>query len=392
MYQASATVTLEALASASPEFNVVSSYEMQSNIDVLNSGQTAELVRAKLGDIGPASASASYGGTANITITGTAQSAEDAARIANAYASAFGDIVKDADSSRNQTAITVIESRMNDLNAQIAAIQRKNPEPTQKTDEDIAALRTQVRTYEQQIVNLQDQAAFIAQGRVSILDSAVAPSGPYAPAPRRSAGFGALLGLLIGFGIIVIRQVLDRAIANAEDFDDASSGLPILGSVPLDAEWGSASDTHLVMLEAPATNQAESYRTLRTALQYVRVDDPIRLLQITSPDAQDGKTTTAANLAVALALTGRRVLLVDLDLRRPRLHEFFGKNNGAGFTSLVGNRDIWNDAITNVEEVNGLSLLPSGPIPDHPAELLESGGARELIEVLGHSFDIVIVD
>lgn len=392
MYQASATVTLEALASASPEFNVVSSYEMQSNIDVINSGRTAEIVLDRIGDIGPASASASYGGTANITITGTAQSAEDAARIANAYADEFADIVREADSARNQTAITVIESRMRDLNVKIAALQRGSAEPTQRTDEDIAALRTQVRTYEQQIVNLEDQAAFIAQGRVSTLDPAVAPSGPYAPAPRRSAALGALLGLLIGFGIIVIRQVLDRVIVDAEDFDDASSGLPILGSVPMDKEWGSASDTHLVMLEAPATNQAESYRTLRTALQYVRVDDPIRRLQVTSPDAQDGKTTTAANLAVALALTGRRVLLVDLDLRRPRLHEFFGKSNGAGFTSLVGHPENWNDAIQNVEAVDGLSLLPSGPVPANPAELLESASARELMELLGHRFDIMIVD
>ena len=392
MYQATAAVTLNALPNANPEFGVVSSFEVQQKVDLLNSAATADQVRADLGAIGPASASASYGGTSNIIITGTAQSAADAAKIANAYADSFGEIVKDADDARTQSAISVIQSRMETLTEQLAGAQLKPGRKSQIALQDIADMRTQIRTYQAQILALQDQAAFIAEGRVKVLDPAVPPSGPYAPAPRRSALLGGVLGLLVGLGIVVVWQMRDRSLATADDFNDAASGLPILGSIPLDKEWGSTSDTHLVMLEAPATNQAESYRTLRTALQYVRVDQPIRVMQVTSPDAQDGKTTTAANLAVAMALTGRRVLLVDLDLRRPRVHTFFGKANDIGFTSLVGNHEIWNDAILAADAVEGLFLLPSGPVPSNPSELLESADARDLMTALAHNFDLLIVD
>ena len=130
----------------------------------------------------------------------------------------------------------------------------------------------------------------------------------------------------------------------------------------------------LVSLTDPKSPAAEAYRSLRTSIHFLGLDRPIRTLQVTSASAGEGKTTTLANLGVALAQSGQRVVIVSCDLRRPRLHEFFGLSNTFGFTSVLLGDVPLSRAIQPVEEEDRLMLLASGPTPPNPSELL--GGRR----------------
>ncbi len=166
----------------------------------------------------------------------------------------------------------------------------------------------------------------------------------------------------------------------------------MLAVIPRMTEWRNRTEAHLVSIEQPASPLAEAYRTLRTSVQFVSLGRSIRTVQVTSPRSQDGKSTTATNLAVALARAGQRVILIDCDLRRPRVHEFFGLPNAVGFTSvLVGDVPLVN-AIQAVPGLDRLRVLASGPKPPDPSELLSSRRAHELIKAISEAGDLVIID
>src|SRR5439155_23031319 len=127
-----------------------------------------------------------------------------------------------------------------------------------------------------------------------------------------------------------------------------------------------------VTLTEPSSSAAEAYRTLRTSIQFMGLDRPLRTLQVTSPSASEGKTTTLANLAVALARAGQRVVMVDCDLRRPRIHDFFGVSNEVGFTSVLLGEVPLSEAVQEVPGERLMMLLASGMLPPNPSELIAS--------------------
>ncbi len=300
--------------------------------------------------------------------------------------------MKAADLQRNDRAIAAVQSRLNETNAKLTAV-GENPNATStSTNPAIADLRAQQRTYLQQLSFLGDQASFIDQGRVKVIDPASTAASTVSPFTLRKLLIAALLGAIAGSAIIIVREYFNDKVSNVDDFNAASGGLALLGSVPKDDHWPESGDPHIAVLEEPNSVIAEAYRTIRTAMQYVRVDEPVRLLQVTSPQPQDGKTTTAVNLATAFALTGRKVLIVDLDLRRPRVHKFFGLSNEDGFTNLGLRSQTREQAVTAIDAVPGLSVLSSGPIPANPSELLESKSTRAALTSVAEDFDVVIVD
>ncbi|MGG4033244.1 CpsD/CapB family tyrosine-protein kinase [Paenibacillus cisolokensis] len=141
----------------------------------------------------------------------------------------------------------------------------------------------------------------------------------------------------------------------------------------------------------PLSPISEAYRTLRTNLQYAEVDRPLRLLMVTSASPREGKTTTVNNLAVAYAQTGKSVLLVDADLRRPTAHHMFQTSNRCGLTHILTGQAKVADAVQNTS-INGLKLLSSGSIPPNPSELLGSDKMDRLLAELRESYDIVLID
>jgi non-specific protein-tyrosine kinase len=164
-----------------------------------------------------------------------------------------------------------------------------------------------------------------------------------------------------------------------------------MGLIPLVHSWRDHRQPVVVSVTDPTSPAAESYRTLRTNIQFAGLDRSMRAIQVTSPSASEGKTTTLANLAVALAGAGLRVTLVCCDLRRPRLHQFFGLNNTVGFTSvLLGEKSISQALQPTAHE--GLTLLASGPPPPNPAELLSSNRTSEVLTALKLQSDMLLLD
>jgi len=147
---------------------------------------------------------------------------------------------------------------------------------------------------------------------------------------------------------------------------------------------------HLITLTDPRSPVSEAYRRLRTNLEFASLDKPLRTLLVTSASPDEGKSTTLANLAVSIAQAGRRVILVDSDLRRPRLHEIFGLDNREGLTTAIGQEG--GDIPLQESGVNGLRILPSGPPPDIPADLIASPAMEALIATLREQADIVLFD
>ncbi len=280
------------------------------------------------------------------------------------------------------------------------------------------------------LVKRQSETAFATRlqtdksSNVRIVDEALVPSSPTHPSLRQDLGAGLAAGLLLGVGLGLLLQFLDRSIKSADELERIL-GIPVLAVVPDvsdegrgtgygyqyaysyggDAERSSRAASPKRWLEKkPAAEKmsiellphtrprlavSETYRALRTALLLSSAEE-LKVLAVTSVESSEGKTATATNLAVVLAQLGRRVVLIDGDLRKPRLHKVFGISNRTGLVSYLTTGS--EDGIYHRTEVGGLFLLPSGPIPPNPSELLSSERMRELVARLRGAFDYVVVD
>jgi capsular exopolysaccharide synthesis family protein len=197
-----------------------------------------------------------------------------------------------------------------------------------------------------------------------------------------------LLGGLLGFGYAVARSILDRRIRSVADIE-RDFDVPVVGTIP-DIGPGAG----LIVADStsgPSAQASEGYRRLRTNLSYMDVDNPPRAIVITSPRQGDGKSTTAVNLAAAIALSGQDVTLVDGDLRRPNLAPLLGLDDTIGLTDVLAGRVKLSDALQAHSEIEGLRVLTSGTKPPNPSELLGSHAMRSLIAELAKQ-GYVIVD
>jgi capsular exopolysaccharide synthesis family protein len=223
--------------------------------------------------------------------------------------------------------------------------------------------------------------------RVTVVSPASLPSGPISPRPRRNVGGALALGLLIGVGLAVARQQLDTTVKTADEVSKLA-GAPSLGTVVADAN---VPKSPLIIHDGPYAPRAEAFRKIRTGLQFVDVDREHKIVVVTSSVAGEGKTTTACNLAITMAQSGKRVLLIDADLRRPRAARYLGLPTGVGLTSvLVGTASL--DEAVQIWGDDLMSVLASGPLPPNPSEMLGSRHMRELLARLRDEYDLVLID
>jgi capsular exopolysaccharide synthesis family protein len=223
--------------------------------------------------------------------------------------------------------------------------------------------------------------------KATIVDAASLPSSPVSPQPVRNIGLALVLGLLLGIGLAVVRELLDTSIKGPEDIT-ALSETPILGGILFDS---SAPKQPLLTDLAPHSPRAEAFRILRTNLQFVDVDRRLKVFVVTSSVPGEGKTSTASNTALALQTTGQRTLLIDGDLRRPQLADLFGLEGSVGLTSILLGR-ISLDEVVQEHRASGLAVLTSGTLPPNPAELLQSHAMEQLIDVARQRYDFIVVD
>jgi tyrosine-protein kinase len=222
---------------------------------------------------------------------------------------------------------------------------------------------------------------------VSVVRPAEVPASPVSPKTKLNIALGLLLGLAAGVALAVLRETLDTTVKKVEDLQ-ALTSVATLGVVSYDSD---ASRRPLVSHLDPHSSRAESFRTLRTNLQFVDIDRPPRTVVVTSAVAGEGKSTTACNLAITLAQAGIRVALVEGDLRRPKIADYLGLEGNVGLTSVLIGRIGLADALQPWGR-SGLSVLASGPIPPNPSELLGSGHMVGLLRELQQGYDVVILD
>lgn len=222
---------------------------------------------------------------------------------------------------------------------------------------------------------------------LSIIKPAQAPSAPSAPNSRMTLLTGLVLGLASGVGIALLRVKLDTRIRGEADLRGITDA-PLLGGIAFDQD---AVKKPLLTQTPPQSPRAESFRQLRTNLQFANVSGQAKTVLVTSSLPGEGKSTTATNLAIALAQAGQTVCLVDADLRRPKINEYLGLERSAGLTTaLVGNADV--DELLLPWGEDNLFVLTSGQIPPNPSELLGSSVMQQLIQRLEHDFDTVVID
>ncbi|MFL6293743.1 MAG: GumC family protein [Thermoanaerobaculia bacterium] len=271
------------------------------------------------------------------------------------------------------------------------------------------------------------------ESNVRIVDRALPPGGPASPNLRQDLSSGLLVGLLAGLGLVLLLEYMDRTVKTSEQVERLL-GLPTLAVIPDVSDAGSSyyggyrsyggygmkpetvgaaagkggkaakgsrrwlekkkSDApgriELVPHEGPRLAVSEAYRSLRTALLLSSAHE-LKVVAVTSAVASEGKSATATNLGVVMAQLGRRVLIIDADLRKPRLHEVLQVSNRAGLVSyLTGGADF--DAVVRSTTVQHLSVIPSGPIPPNPSELLASDRMQELLRMARSRFDFVVID
>nr|WP_191910182.1 polysaccharide biosynthesis tyrosine autokinase [Microbispora cellulosiformans] len=223
--------------------------------------------------------------------------------------------------------------------------------------------------------------------RTSVIDPAETPSTPVSPNPPANAALGALIALFAAIGGLVLRDRLDTTIRTTEALRQATGGT-VLGTVAIERE---ARDHPLIVGDAGRSPRAESFRALRTNLHSKGVGREVRSLVVTSCLPEAGRSSTTANLAIAMAEAGRRVLLVDADLRRPRLGGHLGIEASAGLSDVLVQHARLRDVIQTWGRP-GLSVLPSGRIPPNPGELLASRGMGALLAQLREEYDMVLID
>jgi tyrosine-protein kinase Etk/Wzc len=258
---------------------------------------------------------------------------------------------------------------------------------------------------------------------VSIVDYATEATAQIQSGKIPKSLMGALVGLVLGFILALVAESMDTSIATIEEIESYLE-VPVLGVIPhidRDATLARlASDnphlshdtlgsyTGLVAHFAPKSPVAEAYRSLRTNIEFSKLTSPARSFLLTSSTLREGKSTTAANLALALAQSGKRVLVVESDLRRPLIHTYFGLSREPGLTEvLLGTLD-WHDAIRSVADVflgkldmdsvvrtpglENLSFITSGKLPPNPAELLGAAPMGKFIQEVTQEFDVVLFD
>lgn len=225
---------------------------------------------------------------------------------------------------------------------------------------------------------------------IRIVEKAQMPGGPIVPRKMRNYQVGLFLGLLVGIGLAILFEHLDNTYRTPEDVKQ-TLGLPFLGMVPDVSPKGAGDGRVHSHIRNPQSAVAEAYRILRTNLIFSVAGTGGHVLVLTSAEPGEGKTTTAVNLAEALAHNGARVLIVDGDLRRPTVHQHFSLAKTPGLSDLVVGKSSASQTI-QAARTKGLSVLPCGYIPPNPVELLGSNRMREVVTALREHYDWVLID
>ncbi|MGE0561505.1 MAG: polysaccharide biosynthesis tyrosine autokinase [Flavobacteriales bacterium] len=232
------------------------------------------------------------------------------------------------------------------------------------------------------------EAGFVPQH--TILDKAVVPGVPFSPNKKIIIITGILLGVVISLVILILKYILKNTISTIDEITKhANSAVGVLGSIPIYSREIPISQ--LVINRDPKSIISESFRSIRTNLQFISNFEGKKVMAITSTISGEGKTFCTLNLGGIIAMSGKKVIILDLDMRKPKIHKGFGVSNQHGMSTILIDKDVIKDCIHH-SELENLDFITSGPIPPNPSELIISGKLDEVVEELKKYYDLVILD
>jgi succinoglycan biosynthesis transport protein ExoP len=257
-------------------------------------------------------------------------------------------------------------------------------------------LQTTLNLYQQIYLNLLNSMQALqlsaAQNTPNVVQVEVASpaSTPINGKPMQNLAFGGAIGLILAAGIAFLVEYLDDTVKNSDDIERLLKQ-PVVGYIA-QIRYGSEAAESLYVNRQPRSPVTEAFRSLRTNLEFSGVDHPIRRLLVTSSAPNDGKSTIAANLAALIAQGGKRVILIDADLRRPSLHRFLGVSNRLGLSEVFRDHATLQSAIQPVEGLKNLSIITSGSLPPNPSELLGSAKMEQIMQEAEKEADMIVLD
>jgi len=256
---------------------------------------------------------------------------------------------------------------------------------------DIASLQAAAVAYG--ISNADDVAAaqLAAVDSLSLLEPVIVPVSPILPRTNRNIVLGTIMGLMLATGVSLMMSMFRDTVRDPDElsrrFNVTSLGMVFKWS-PSDVQ-----EQDLVAWTAPSSGYSESFRQIRANIQFATVDQDSRVFLVTSPGPGEGKSTIICNLAISMAQTGKRVIVLDGDLRRPTVHRKFpGASREPGLSTLLSDPSVTLDSVLWPTEIEGVSIIPGGPIPPNPSELLGSSRMAGVLEQVKDMADIVLVD
>jgi non-specific protein-tyrosine kinase len=334
-----------------------------------------------------------------------------AAEIANTLPQVFIAYNSAQQRARFQESKQALTAELAKLSEEIEAVETRN-QALAADDPQAALVQGQLAQYRSSYGSVLSQLESIrmaeanAVDTVTVVEPAVAPRFPVRPRVLTTTLLALIVGAMLGVGVVFLIEYLDDTVKLPEHVE-AATGLSTLGVIGREKNGGrslgrfrgngssrSPQPLSLVTLEKPRSPNAEAYRTVRTGIQFSSIDDPIRSLVVTSPGPSEGKSTTAANLAVVMAQAGKRVVLIDGDLRKPAQHKLWGAPNTVGLTGLLLLEEEPKslDFALTPTRVENLWVITSGQLPHNPSELLGSQKLQRLVERLLQDYDVLVFD
>ncbi len=403
-YTARAEVLVEPLTVQLPSSGIiVQPGEIETQIKVIESQPVAQQVIEELHLAGTPTDLlrtvnvAGVDETRVLDIEVTRGDANQAASIANAFAAKYLEYRHQLASERADAAVASYTTQVNELQAQLTEATRTlNRAQTEETKQVAEARRQGL------LIQLTQASTLLAANQSpdlpggEILVEANPPKKPSAPKPVRSGILGGVIGLLLGIALAFARDHLDDVVRDEARLAEILGGTPVLGQIP---HWAKAPSNRLASLLEPSSPSAEAFRSLNTNVRFLLAAAPAdphnrhrgRVLLMSSADPREGKSSVAANLAVAAARVGLNVALVDGDIRNPVLSGLFGMGDSTGLSDLLASGDPVRDHLLDVGVPN-LVLLPGGQTPPNPAELLASPAMQAILNDLTRDHELVIID
>ena len=334
-----------------------------------------------------------------IVISAEDTSAAGAARIANTIGEVFIDQNQERQSSRYEESIQNWEDRLSELRAEISSLETQindfGEPQSGEAEAELSMLQTNLREaeirYTEAFNNLELLRVEEAKGsnNLVMVEPARAPSTPVRPRPLVNGLLAAVAGGLLALGFVLVIEYLDDTVKSQEQIEEGV-GLSTLGAIA--NIRGGEPRERLIAFHTPRDPISEAYRVLRTNLSFAAIDEGLHTMVVTSGSPGEGKSTTVINLAAVTAQTGKSVIVVDSDLRRPMQHKHLDVPNSAGLTTALLDTETPLRAYLQNTKIPNLRVLTSGPIPPNPAELLNSQRMGQIIQQLRDEADTVIFD